>query len=38
MVLQVFLALKGRRAGQGEMVCLDQMDYWVLEERWVWME
>jgi hypothetical protein len=35
MVLQVFRELKGKRAGQGEMVCLDQMDYQVLEERWV---
>jgi hypothetical protein len=35
MVLLVFQELKEKREGQGEMVCLVQVDYQVLEERWV---
>jgi hypothetical protein len=35
MALLVFQELKEKREGQGEMVCLDQLDYRGLEERWV---
>jgi hypothetical protein len=35
MVLLVFQELKEKEEGQGGMVYLDQLDYQVLEERWV---